>query len=126
MIPIIDLKAQYSSIREEIQQAIDGVLNSSQFILGEEVQKFEEEFSTYVGGEFGVAVNSGTSALHLSLLAADIGPGDEVITPGFSYIATAETIALLGAKPVYVDIDPKTYNLDQTKLEAAITSKTRY
>jgi dTDP-4-amino-4,6-dideoxygalactose transaminase len=125
MIPIIDLKAQYSSIREEIQQAIDGVLNSSQFILGEEVQKFEEEFSGYVGGKFGVAVNSGTSALHLALLAADIGPGDEVLTVPATFVATAAAIAYAGARPVFVDVDPQTLTIDPSKLEGAITENTK-
>lgn len=125
MIPVVDLKLQYASIEEEIQKAINKVLKSSQYILGEEVQKFEEEFSSYVGGKFGVAVNSGTSALHLALLAAGIGPGDEVITVPATFVATAAAIVYCGARPVFVDVQPETLTIDTTQLEAAITPRTK-
>jgi len=125
MIPIIDLKSQYASIKDEVQQAISKVLESSQFILGEEVQKFEEEFSSYVGGKYGVAVNSGTSALHLALLSAGIGPGDEVITVPSTFIATAAAIVYVGARPVFVDVDPQKLTLNPSLLENAISPKTK-
>lgn len=125
MIPVIDLKSQYSSIQDEIQVAIEGVLKSSQFILGDEVQKFEEEFSSYVSGKFGVAVNSGTSALHLALLAAGIGPGDEVITIPATFVATAAAIVYAGALPVFVDVDPQSLTMDTAQVEKAISAKTK-
>ena len=125
MVPYVDLKAQYHSIKAEIDQAISGVLESSQFVLGQEVAAFEEEFAAYCGGPEAIGVNSGTSALHLALLAAGVGPGDEVITTPFTFVATVAAILYAGAVPVYVDIDPVTYALDVSKLEAAITSRTK-
>ena len=125
MIPFLDLKAQYASIKSEVDEAIHRVLDSCGYILGPEVAKFEEEFAGYSSAKFGVGVNTGTSALHLSLLAAGIGPGDEVITVPFTFVATVAAIEYAGAKPVLVDIDPKTYNMDPAGLEAAITSRTR-
>ena len=125
MIPVIDLKSQYASIEGDIQEAISKVLESSQFILGDEVQKFEEEFSIYVGAKFGVAVNSGTSALHLALLSARIGPGDEVITVPSTFVATAAAIVYAGARPVFVDVNPQTLTLDPSLLQRAITSNTK-
>ena len=125
MIPFVDLKAQYVSIKDEVAVAIQGVLDSCQFTLGSEVFAFENEFAAYCDAEDAVGVNSGTSALHLALLAAGIGPGDEVITVPFTFVATAAAIHYTGATPVYVDIDPKTFNMDPAKLEAAITSRTR-
>jgi len=125
VIPFLDLKAQYTSIKSEIDTAIRGVLDSCGYILGPEVAKLEEEFAAYSGAQFGIGVNSGTSALHLSLLAAGIGPGDEVITVPFTFVATIAAIEYAGAKPVLVDIDPKTYNMDPAALEAAITPRTR-
>ena len=125
MIPIVDLKLQYANIEEEIHQAINKVLKSSQYILGEEVQKFEEEFSSYMGGKFGVAVNSGTSALHLALLAAGIGPGDEVITVPATFVATAAAIVYTAARPVFVDVLPETLTMDAKQLEEAINPKTK-
>ena len=125
MIPLVDLKAQYHSIKEEIDQAIAGVLESSQFVLGKEVAAFEEAFAAYCGGGEGVGVNSGTSALHLALLAAGVGPGHEVITTPFTFVATVAAICYTGATPVYVDIDPVAYTLDPARLEAAITSRTK-
>ena len=125
MIPFADLKAQYYSIREEVDRAIAGILESSQFVLGKEVAAFEEEFAAYCGGGQAIGVNSGTSALHLALLASGVGPGDEVITTPFTFVATVAAIYYAGATPVYVDIDPVSYNLDPAGLEAVITSKTK-
>jgi dTDP-4-amino-4,6-dideoxygalactose transaminase len=125
VIPFVDLKAQYQSIKAEVNEAIQGVLESCQFTLGSEVAKFEEEFAAYSGAKLGMGVNSGTSALHLALLAADIGPGDEVITVPFTFVATVSAIHYAGATPVFVDIDPKTFNMDPAALEAAITPRTR-
>tara|TARA_R110000850_G_scaffold96655_4_gene201877 strand:- start:13376 stop:14473 length:1098 start_codon:yes stop_codon:yes gene_type:complete len=125
MIEFIDLKAQQDRIREKIDAGIKRVLDHGQYILGPEVAELEEKLANFVGAKYCVSVANGTDALQVSQMALGVGAGDEVITPGFTYIATAETVALLGAKPVYVDIDPKTYNLDPTKLEAAITSRTK-
>jgi dTDP-4-amino-4,6-dideoxygalactose transaminase len=125
VIPFLDLKAQYISIKSEVDKAIQGVLDSCGYILGPEVAKLEEEFAAYSGARFGVGVNTGTSALHLSLLAAGIGPGDEVITVPFTFVATIAAIEYAGARPVFVDIDPVTYNMDPARLEAAITPRTR-
>jgi dTDP-4-amino-4,6-dideoxygalactose transaminase len=125
VIPFVDLKAQYASIKTEVNAAIQGILDSCQFTLGSEVAAFEEEFAAYSQAKFGIGVNTGTSALHLALLAANIGPGDEVITVPFTFVATVSAIHYTGAKPVFVDIDPKTYTMDPTQLEAAITKKTK-
>jgi dTDP-4-amino-4,6-dideoxygalactose transaminase len=125
MIPFLDLKAQYASIKDDIQSAIGRVLESTQFVLGPEVAAFEEEFAAYSGAHYGVAVNSGTSALHLALLAAGVGPGDEVITIPFTFVATVQAIRYTGAVPVFVDIDPATFTMDPAKLEAAITPRTK-
>lgn len=125
MIPFIDLKAQYHSIQEEINTAVTGVLESSQFVLGKEVTSFEEEFAAYSEARYGIGVNSGTSALHLALLAAGIGPGDEVITVPFTFVATVAAILYTGARPVFVDIDPKSYTIDVSRIEAAITKRTK-
>jgi len=125
VIPFVDLKAQYASIREEVGAAIQGVLDRCQFVLGEEVSAFESEFAAYCTSNFGVGVNSGTSALHLALLAARIGPGDEVITVPFTFIATVSAIHYCGAKPVFVDIDPRTYTIAVDAIEAAITPRTK-
>ena len=103
MIPFIDLKAQYATIKDEINQAISGVLETTQFILGEEVKAFETEFAAYCGADHGIGVNSGTSALHLALLALGIGAGDEVITVPFTFVATVAAICYTGAKPVFVE-----------------------
>ena len=105
MIPLIDLGAQYRELKAEIDAAIARVFESSQFILGTETEAFEEEFAAYCGVGYAIGVNSGTSALHLALLAAGIGPGDEVITVPFTFYATVATIGYVGATPVYVDID---------------------
>ena len=125
MIPFVDLKAQYASIRSEVNGAIQGVLDSCQFTLGSEVAAFEEEFAAYSQAKHGIGVNSGTSALHLGLLAAGIGPGDEVITVPFTFVATVAAIHYSGAKTVFVDIDPQSFNMDVTAIEAAITPRTK-
>lgn len=125
MIPFLDLKAQYTSIKDEVNSAIQGVLDSCQFTLGSEVTAFEEEFAAYSGAKIGVGVNTGTSALHLALLAAGVQPGDEVITVPFTFVATVAAIHYAGARPVFVDIDPRSFNMDTAALEAAITSKTK-
>jgi dTDP-4-amino-4,6-dideoxygalactose transaminase len=125
VIPILDLKAQYASIKDEVAVAIQGVLDSCQFTLGSEVLALEKEFAAYCSAKDAIGVNSGTSALHLALLAAGIGPGDEVITVPFTFVATAAAIHYAGATPVYVDINPNTFNMDPAKLEAAITPRTR-
>ena len=125
MIPFVDLKAQYASIKTEVNAAIQGVLDTCQFTLGSEVAAFEKEFAAYSQAQQGVAVNTGTSALHLALLAAGIGRGDEVITVPFTFVATASAIDYTGARPVFVDIDPKTFTMDPARIEAAITEKTK-
>lgn len=121
----IDLKSQYQRLKTEIDAGIQRVLDHGQYILGPEVAELEEKLAAYVGAKYCISVANGTDALQIAQMAFGIGPGDEVITPGFTYIATAETVALLGAKPVYVDIDPRTYNLDPALLEAAITPRTK-
>jgi len=121
----IDLAAQQARIKEKIDTNIQKVLAHGQYILGPEVDELEEKLAAFVGAKYCITVANGTDALQIAQMAFGIGPGDEVITPGFTYIATAETVALLGAKPVYVDICPKTYNLDPHKLEAGITPKTK-
>lgn len=125
MIPILDLKAQYNSIKPEIDAAVLSVLGSTQYILGDEVAAFEREYAAFCNVKHAIAVNTGTSALHLALLAAGIGPGDEVITVPFTFVATVSAICYTGAKPVFVDIDPVTLCMDATKLEAAITPRTK-
>jgi len=125
MIPFVDLKAQYASIRNEVNAAVQGVLDSCQFTLGPEVAAFEEEFAGCHGASYGVAVNTGTSALHLALLAAGIGPGDEVITVPFTFVATVSAICYTGATPVFVDIDPRTFTMDPAAIEKAVTPKTK-
>ena len=121
----IDLKTQYQRLKAEIDAGIQRVLDHGQYILGPEVAELEEKLAAYTGAKHCITVANGTDALQIAQMALGIGPGDEVITPGFTYIATAETVALLRAKPVYVDIDPRTYNLDPALLEAAITPATR-
>jgi dTDP-4-amino-4,6-dideoxygalactose transaminase len=125
VIPFIDLRAQYHSIKGEIDAAVLGVLESCQFTLGSEVAKFEEEFAAYTGSTFAIGVNTGTSALHLAHLAANIGPGDEVITVPFTFVATVAAIHYTGAKAVFVDIDPRTYTIDPARIEAAVTRRTK-
>jgi dTDP-4-amino-4,6-dideoxygalactose transaminase len=124
-IPLVDLKAQYESIKNEIDDAICRVIESTQFILGQEIKAFESETASYCGTRYAIGVASGTDALQLALIACGIKPGDEVITTPFTFIATAETISKCGATPVFVDIDPNTYNIDPAKIEPKITKKTR-
>lgn len=121
----IDLKIQYQLLKKEIDAGIQRVLDHGQYILGPEVAELEEKLAAYTGAKYCITVANGTDALQIAQMALGIGPGDEVITPGFTYIATAETVALLGAKPVYVDIDARTYNLNPELLEAAITPRTK-
>jgi hypothetical protein len=125
VIPFVDLKAQMRTIRAEVDAAIGRVLDSCHFTLGPEVAAFESEFAELCRRQEGVAVNTGTSALHLALLAAGIGPGDEVVTVPFTFVATVSAIDYTGARPVFVDIDPATLTMDPQALEAAITPRTR-
>jgi dTDP-4-amino-4,6-dideoxygalactose transaminase len=125
VIPFLDLKAQYASIKGEVDAAIHSVLDRCQFVLGEDVSAFESEFASFVGASYGIGVNSGTSALHLALLAAGIGPGDEVITVPFTFVATVAAIHYIGAKAVFVDIRPDTFTMDPAAIEAALTPRTK-
>jgi dTDP-4-amino-4,6-dideoxygalactose transaminase len=124
-VPYFDLAEQYAGLREEILEAIDRVCRKTSFILGEEVERFEQEFAKYCEVKHCVGLNSGTSALHLALLSAGIGAGDEVITTSNTFIATVEAISYTGATPVFVDIDPETANIDAARIESAISNKTR-
>ncbi len=124
-IPFIDLKTQYEKYKEEINKEVLGVMESTQFILGPQVTKLEERLAEFTGSKHAIGCSSGTDALILALLALDIKTGDEIITTPFTFIATAEVISLLGAIPVFVDICDKNYNIDYTKIEEKITSKTK-
>jgi len=124
-IPFIDLKAQYQALRDPIQNRIQKVLDHGQFIMGPEVEELEKKLAEFTGCKHALAVSSGTDAALVALMAWGVGPGDEVIVPAFSFIATAEVVLLTGATPVYCDIDPKTYNLDLQSMEKAITKKTK-
>lgn len=121
----IDLAAQQARIKKQIDANIEQVLSHGQYILGPEVAELEDKLAAYCGAKHCIGVANGTDALQIALMALGVGAGDEVITPGFTYIATAETVALLGAKPVYVDVDEQTYNLDPALLEAAVTERTK-
>jgi dTDP-4-amino-4,6-dideoxygalactose transaminase len=125
VIPFLDLQAQYRQIKPEIDAAITRVIDSAQFVLGPEVAGFEERFADYCDASYCVALNSGTSALHLALLAAGVGPGDEVITVSMTFVATTAAILYCGAKPVFVDIDRDTWTMDPTLVEAAVTPRTK-
>jgi len=125
MIPLVDLRAQYLEIKSDIDAAIARVFESGQFVLGDEVAGFEREFAAYSGASEGIAVNTGTSALHLALLAAGVRAGDEVITVPFTFVATVAAIGYIGAKAVFVDIDPQTFTMDPAQIEQAITSRTK-
>jgi len=124
-LPLVDLKTQYNSIKEEIKKEIDDVLENTEFILGRKVRSFEEKFADYCNKKYAVCLNSGTSALHLALIASGIKEGDEVITVPYTFVATVEAILYIAAKPVFVDIDETTYNIDPAKIENAITKKTK-
>jgi len=125
VIPFLDLKAQYEEIKPQVDAAVARVIESAQFVLGPEVAAFEERFAAYCGVRHCVALNSGTSALHLALLAAGVGPGDEVITVSMTFVATTAAILYCGAKPVFVDVDPDTWTMDPNLLQAAITPRTK-
>ena len=124
-IPLLDLKAQYAAIRDEIRQAVDRVFESQHFILGTEVEALEAEIAAYSGCAYGVGVSSGSDALLVALMALDLRPGEEVITTPYTFFATAGAVARLGGRPVFVEIDPATFNLDPDRLEAAITPRSR-
>ncbi len=124
-VPLLDLKAQYATIKDEVRQAVDRVIESQYFILGPEVVALEQEVAAYSQCKFGIGVSSGTDALLVALMAVGVEAGDEVITPPYSFFATAGCVARLGAKPVFVDIDPQSYNIDPAGIEAAITAKTK-
>ncbi len=124
-IPFIDLKTQYEALRPQIQARINTVLEHGQYIMGPEVNELEDKLATYVGVKHCITASSGTDTLLIAMLALGIGLGDEVITTPFTFVATGEMIALIGAKPVFVDIDPRTYNIDPSKIEAVITPKTK-
>lgn len=125
MIPFLDLKAQYKEIKPQVDAAVARVIESAQFVLGPEVAAFEERFAAYCGVQHCVALNSGTSALHLALLAAGVGPGDEVITVSMTFVATTAAILYCGAKPIFVDVDPDTWTMDPNLVKAAITPRTK-
>lgn len=124
-VPLVDLKAQYRTIQRDIDAAIYRVINNSSFVLGEELEGFEKEFAAYIGAEYCVGVNNGTSALYLALKAVGVSQGHEVIIPVNTFIATAEAVSMLGATPVFVDIDSLSYDIDPTLIEAAITKRTK-
>lgn len=124
-VPLIDLVGQYQTIKPEIQEAVERVFESQAFVLGDEVQNFEDELASYCDARHAIGCASGTDALLLALMALEIGPGDEVITTPYSFFATASSIVRVGATPVFVDIDPVTYNLDPAAVEAAVTPRTR-
>src|SRR5947209_7582509 len=124
-IPLVDLQAQYRTIRREVMPAIEQVLEGMQLFLGPQTQAFEQEFAHYCGCRYGIGLSNGTDALALALRACKIGPGDEVITVANTFIATIEAIAMVGATPVLVDIDPATYTMDWRQLDQALTPRTR-
>lgn len=124
-IQMVDLRAQVESLRDELRSAFDEVLESGSFIRGPHVERFEEELASFVGARFAIGVGNGTDALQIALMALGVGPGDEVIVPSFTFVATAEPAVLLGARPVFVDVDPRTFNIDPSRLPEAITPRTR-
>lgn len=125
MIPFIDLKSQYNAYKDEIDEAIQRVLNSAQFIMGKEVDILEEQLAEFIGSKHAITCSSGNDALLLSLMAIDLQPDDEVIVPAFTFFSTAEVVSFLKAKPVFVDVDELSFNIDYTKIEEKITSKTK-
>ena len=124
-IPYFDLLRSHEDLRSDFHAVLDELIDTGQFVMGDHVSKFEEEFSRYVGNRFAVSTNSGTSALHLALEACGIGDGDEVITTPLTFIATSAAISYVGAKPVFVDVDPLTWNIDPNKIVAAISTRTK-
>src|SRR5580698_11026604 len=120
-VPLLDLKSEYTELRDEVLAALDRVCQTSAFVQGEEVEAFEKEFAEFCGTKHCVALSSGTAALHLGLLAIGVQPGDEVITTPNTFLATVEAISYCGARPVFVDIDPATGNLDPARIERAVT-----
>jgi len=124
-VKFLDLQAQYRSIKDEVDEAVLRVLDSAQYVLGPEVEAFEKEFANAHGAAEAIALNTGTSALHLALLAAGVGAGDEVIVPAMTFTATAAAVAYTGATPVFVDVDPETFTMDPSKVEAKITERTK-
>jgi dTDP-4-amino-4,6-dideoxygalactose transaminase len=125
LVPILDSKPQYAALKPSIQDAVNRVLQSGQFVMGPEVRAFEREVARYLNTRYAIGVNSGTDALFISLRALGVGPGDEVITTPFTFFATAEAISHMGATPVFVDIDPRTFNLDTDLIEEKITPRTK-
>src|SRR5437764_1993808 len=124
-VPFMDLKAQFAGLKDEVLPALEAAAESATFILGPRVAEFEAAFAEYVGVRHCVALNSGTSALHLALLAAGVGPGDEVITVSMTFVATTAAILYCGAKPIFVDVDPDTWTMDPSLVKAAITPRTK-
>ena len=124
-IPLVDLQAQFSSIKHEVMPALERVLEQMQLYLGPQGQQFEQAFASYCGCDYGIGLSNGTDALALALRACNIGPGDEVITVSHTFIATMEAIALVGATPIFIDVDPETYTMDWRQLESALTERTR-
>src|SRR5919112_2053594 len=124
-VPLLDLKQQHAALRGELRAALERVLDSQQFIMGEDVRLLEAEMARYTGAAHAVGCGSGSDALLLALLALDVGAGDEVVTTPFTFFATAGAIARTGARPVFADIEPRTYNVDPSRVEAALTERTR-
>src|SRR5690349_22860387 len=124
-VKLLDLQAQYLPIRNEIRRAIDEVCDAQALILGPHVEKFEKNLAAYCGTKHAIGVSSGTDALLCALMALGVGPGDEVICPSFTFFATAGSISRLGAKPIFVDIEPSTFNIDAGAIKAVITSRTK-
>src|SRR5947208_2214266 len=125
VVPLLDLRAQYTRLRPEILQALTEVADSGAFVLGPRVAAFEQAFAAYTGAKHCVGLNTGTSALHLALICAGVGPGDEVITVPMTFVATSWAVSYTGARPVFVDVDPVTYTMDVEQVEMAITPKTK-
>ena len=124
-VPLVDLKSQYQTIKADVEAAFARILENTSFVMGREVAAFEKTFAEYLNAEFCIGVNSGTAALQLALMACDIGPGDQVIVPSFTFFATAEAVSVLGATPVFVDIDPVSYTITAEAIGKAITPRTR-